>query len=97
MEVTGYWGGSGQDYLNSGAGNDTLTGGQDTDTFVFNQSSGRDTITDFNDGDIMRIESGANKMADLKFTNTLVEFGSADIFLEGSDRNDVSFTNLNFV
>ncbi len=35
------------DRLQGGTGNDTMTGGTGADTFVFNQSSGHDTITDF--------------------------------------------------
>ena len=37
----------GMDYIVGGAGNDTLTGGVDDDTFVFAAGHGNDTITDF--------------------------------------------------
>jgi len=43
-------GGAGNDTLDGGAGADKLTGGAGADTFVFNQSSGIDRITDFAKG-----------------------------------------------
>lgn len=43
-------GDGGRDRLTGGKGNDTLTGGGKRDTFVFDTGSGRDTITDFQDG-----------------------------------------------
>ena len=38
------------DKLTGGTGDDTLTGGTGADTFVFNENSGKDTITDFDTG-----------------------------------------------
>ena len=53
-------GNSGNNLLTGAAGNDTLTGGAGADVFSFAASgNGTDTITDFSDGDIIRI-SGAN-------------------------------------
>lgn len=48
----------GTDWLNGGAGNDTLTGGAGADLFVFNDlwNAGRDTITDRQAGDLIRLE-----------------------------------------
>ena len=45
-----YVGTSGDDTIEGGTTDDTLTGGDGADTFVFNQDSGRDTITDFTTG-----------------------------------------------
>ena len=45
-----YVGTSGDDTIEGGTTDDTLTGGEGADTFVFNQDSGRDTITDFTTG-----------------------------------------------
>ena len=45
-----YVGTSGDDTIEGGTTDDTLTGGDGADTFVFNQDSGRDTITDFTIG-----------------------------------------------
>jgi Ca2+-binding RTX toxin-like protein len=43
-------GGAGNDTLDGGAGADNLTGGTGADTFVFNQLTGTDTISDFKSG-----------------------------------------------
>jgi Ca2+-binding RTX toxin-like protein len=43
-------GGKGKDQLDGGAGDDTLTGGSGKDTFVFNDTVGVDTISDFTSG-----------------------------------------------
>ncbi|MGY3648764.1 Ca2+-binding RTX toxin-like protein [Bradyrhizobium sp. LM4.3] len=40
----------GRDILNGGTGNDELSGGGNSDTFVFNTGSGNDLITDFDQG-----------------------------------------------
>ena len=39
------------DELQGGTSDDTMTGGTGADTFVFNEKSGSDTITDFTDGE----------------------------------------------
>ncbi|MFT7596563.1 MAG: Ca2+-binding RTX toxin-like protein [Paracoccaceae bacterium] len=94
-------GGAGRDSLKGGNGNDNLTGGGGGDIFVFTKSSGKDTIIDFGGNDSIRIESGANKVGDLKFTDTtaglLIEFGTTDIFLKGLDRADISSSDFDFV
>lgn len=41
---------SGNDRIDGGTGDDTLTGGQGRDTFVFGRNHGRDTVTDFTNG-----------------------------------------------
>ncbi|WP_187277203.1 VCBS domain-containing protein [Methylobacterium sp. WL103] len=43
-------GGNSNDVLIAGSGSDTLTGGTGRDTFVFNEGSGRSTVTDFRAG-----------------------------------------------
>jgi hypothetical protein len=95
------FGGDGKDKLSGGNGNDTLNGGNGNDTFEFSKSSGKDKITDFRGGDVIEIESGANRMKDLDFTDTkaglLVEFGNVDIFLKGLDRGDVNSSDFDFV
>ena len=51
-------GDAGNDTLNGGTGDDVLTGGAGLDVFVFNEftSAEVDTITDFEDGDLIRIK-----------------------------------------
>ncbi|MEO9682585.1 MAG: calcium-binding protein [Tateyamaria sp.] len=48
-------GGNGTDRLVGGRGDDVLSGGSGADTFIFGAQSGDDTITDFNDGDVITI------------------------------------------
>lgn len=94
-------GGADKDLLVGGGGNDRLAGGGAADVFVFNKFAGQDTIVDFSGNDIIRIQSGANRMADLDFTDTgaglRIEFGTVDIFLKGLDRTDVDASNFDFV
>ena len=45
-----FTGGDGDDIIEGGTTDDTLTGGGGADTFVFDQDSGHDTITDFTVG-----------------------------------------------
>jgi|GEM_PF-6293542 len=55
-------GGEGEDLLIGGGGNDTLTGGKDADLFFYYAGGigqGIDTITDFSDGDKIRVEGAA--------------------------------------
>ncbi|CAK0773980.1 exported hypothetical protein [Gammaproteobacteria bacterium] len=55
-------GGEGEDLLIGGGGNDMLTGGKDADLFFYYTGGidqGIDTITDFSDGDKIRIEGAA--------------------------------------
>ena len=48
-------GGDGDDTLKGGTSDDTMTGGGGADTFVFDEESGNDTITDFSSTDGDRI------------------------------------------
>ncbi len=49
-------GGDGNDTLQGGTSDDTMTGGGGADTFVFDEESGNDTITDFNKAEGDRID-----------------------------------------
>jgi Ca2+-binding RTX toxin-like protein len=49
-------GGAGDDTLTGGAGNDVLAGGVGADVFVFAEDSGRDRVTDFAAGDLLKID-----------------------------------------
>ncbi|WP_174234458.1 CAP domain-containing protein [Sulfitobacter sp. SK012] len=95
------FGGSGNDWLRGDGGSDALTGGSGADIFIFNASSGRDRITDFQGNDTIRIWNGAENMSDLEFTDTaaglLVEFGNVDVFLVGLNRDDVTSSDFDFV
>ena len=99
-------GGAGADALNGGAGDDTLTGGADADTFVFNDSFGDDTITDFTDGeDVIDLTAmtAITAFADLTIraegTDAVIDLtsqGGGTIRLEGFDVNDLDADDFNF-
>jgi Ca2+-binding RTX toxin-like protein len=57
-------GGAGDDWLSGGAGNDIVGGGAGADTFDLIKGTGRDTVTDFDDG-IDRVHVDQGGMADL--------------------------------
>ena len=58
-------GGTGNDTILGGAGDDSLTGGTGEDTFLFNDSSGNDTITDFDvDDDLINLQMLDETIAD---------------------------------
>lgn len=64
-------GGSGKDTLNGGRGDDTLTGGQGRDVFAFagkGADNGKDTITDFGEGDVITV-------ADMKYAGNVLSAG----------------------
>jgi len=48
-------GGAGADIIEGGLGKDTLIGGAGNDIFEFGQADGKDTITDFTNGDVVQI------------------------------------------
>ncbi|MBL4808423.1 MAG: hypothetical protein JKY31_14230 [Rhodobacteraceae bacterium] len=76
-------GGKGDDILNGGRGADILTGGAGNDVFVFTATErGRDTITDFTDGEDMIQFSGLNGFADLSIS----QHGS-DLWIEHAAGN----------
>ena len=59
------YGGSGNDMLSGNRGNDMLTGGSGYDTFSFGPRDGYDTITDFHQGDIIKLGDMPLSMDDI--------------------------------
>ncbi|MGD1806664.1 calcium-binding protein [Dapis sp. BLCC M126] len=92
-------GGNGNDTLDGGKDSDTMTGGTGADTFILSNSTGTDTITDFDstEGDIIDIETskyGFSSVSDLSFDATTGELkvaatGTTIVTLE----NPVDFTS----
>ncbi|MEO1277021.1 MAG: iron-regulated protein frpC, partial [Pseudomonadota bacterium] len=89
--------------ISAGSGDNTLTGGADQDFFFFTESdTGRDTITDFENGlDIVAIVSGPFDNGSEVFDELVavdggveLEFGSKTIFFEGAELGD--FSELDF-
>ena len=52
------YGGAGNDTLWGGTGNDTLWGDAGNDTFIYNKGDGKDTIMDYQSGDLLQIVNG---------------------------------------
>ena len=99
------YGGSGNDRLDGGAGNDRVDGGSGTnilkggagdDVFVFNKTSGMDTVTDFRDGhdriDVSGL-SGVSSLNDLTVTETahgvVIGHAAAILVLKGVHESDL--------
>lgn len=83
-------GGTGADWLDGGTGGDRLFGGGGAarDTFVFNATSGRDLVGDFQNGvDLFRIEGTGKQFADLSITahgvDSWVVLGALTIVVAG--------------
>lgn len=91
----------GNDLIVGGAGNDTLAGGGGTDIFSFRDSSGTDTITDFESVDILDVGSSFGD-TDLALgaaiqdgDNTLIDLGNNNlVVLENFDVNNLSVDNF---
>ena len=102
--------GAANDILIGGSGKDTITGGSGSDVFVFELGSGRDTITDFQNGfdtfDVTALSiMGITEFDDIGIfqvgANTRVAFDgfASDVLLLNTDAAllDASdFTFLNF-
>ena len=103
-------GGAANDILIGGSGKDTMTGGSGSDVFVFELGSGRDTITDFQNGfdtfDVTALSiMGITEFDDIGIfqvgANTRVAFDgfASDVLLLNTDAAPLDasdFTFLNF-
>lgn len=94
-------GGADNDVLEGGSGADILTGGTGADVFVFNSTSGQDTVTDFEDGvDSFDVKAlGVTSMADMVVTQidagVLVDLGGGNtITLENAILADIDLTDF---
>ena len=94
-------GGNGRDEIVGGRGSDILTGNGGRDVFIFGRGDGRDTITDFSQGqDKIRIEDGAESFddltivqagADVRITFANVRITVEDDLAENFEANDFIF------
>lgn len=78
-------GGFGRDHLTGGAGSDRLTGGFGDDTFVYRDGDGRDTITDFSNGNPRwwSFATGSDTLLlDISGVDTV-----SDLLAQGSEHN----------
>ncbi|SEP55659.1 calcium-binding protein [Thalassovita taeanensis] len=94
-------GGADNDVLEGGAGADMLTGGSGADVFVFNTTSGQDTVTDFENGvDSFDVQAlGVTGMADMTLTqvdaDVLVDLGGGNtVTIENFDLADIDLADF---
>ena len=84
--------------------NDTLTGAGGADTFVFHNSDGADTVTDFQNGaDKIKLAgvTGVDDFGDLDLTDTgpgvLVDYGTGTVLLANvGDINTIDASDFLF-
>ncbi|MEM8590189.1 MAG: peroxidase family protein [Pseudomonadota bacterium] len=77
-------GDAGSDLIIGGAGNDTLKGGADGDIFVFAKGSGMDIVTDFEAGDMVKLEQVGRRF---DLDTALKQVGDAvELKIGGSDK-----------
>lgn len=89
------------------SGNDTLTGGAGTDTFVFKEGYGSDTITDFSVEDLIEIDAGLVGTFDALLAmmseenggaDTVIDFGNGDtLTLEGVSKSSLTADEFSFL
>ncbi len=94
-------GGGGNDMLKGGRGRDVLTGDRGKDVFVFDKASGRDVVTDFQNGkDTFEIENGATRFRDLDISredgDVHIEFANTTIVIEDTQLREIGATDFFF-
>ncbi|MDG1208881.1 MAG: hypothetical protein P8Q48_17205 [Paracoccaceae bacterium] len=94
-------GGGGKDTLVGGRGRDELTGGAGRDTFKFERGDGRDTITDYRQGqDRIVVDDREDLLAALdsvqqRGENVFISFANVKITVLDSDAD--AFTAADFI
>jgi Ca2+-binding RTX toxin-like protein len=83
---------NGDDTLNGGRGTDTLEGDLGSDVFVFNTGSGKDTVSDFNDGqDLIRSNVVASQS---NFDGLAITQSGADVVIDFSHGDTLTLQNF---
>jgi serralysin len=97
-------GGAGNDRLQGSVDDDILTGGAGNDTFYFAAYSGRDTVTDFTDGqDVLNMSGygGLISIGQLAITDTAqgaaIAYGGDSIVLQGVAASTLSALSFQFL
>ncbi len=88
----------GNDALIGGAGDDRLSGGSGNDTFVFGQGDGRDTITDFSQGDTIKLDGFGQHSGDLSVAHqgndTVITYGQTTITVQNANLSEDDIRNM---
>ena len=93
-------GGAGDDTINAGAGNDILTGGVGADVFIYADGDGKDTITDYGEGDIISLASDSDVEYIYKTVkggggNSTLKIGKGSIIIKNSANKSVTLIGAN--
>lgn len=82
-------GGTGRDTIYGGTGDDIITGGADMDVFIFEDDGSDDVITDFEVGEVIKIEGIDPSEIDVTYKSWLggteLAYGASTLFLQGVD------------
>jgi Ca2+-binding RTX toxin-like protein len=92
-------GGADGDFLDGGSGNDLLTGGAGNDTFIFDVYGngpvviGHDTVTDFTDGDVIKIDDAI--FSDFDDLQAHMQQVGNDVVITYDGNNSITLQNTN--
>lgn len=86
----------GDDTITVGGGNDMLTGGRGADTFAFVGKFGKDTITDFDSGDMIVLEA-ANVVTGVSTSNGDTVITTADGWITLDNVTGFDMTNIGLI
>lgn len=90
FEITGnkkankIFGGTGDDTIYGGKGADTLSGGDGNDVFAYAAGDGKDVITDYEMGDLIKITSGVLKGAAIVGNDYVLSVGNGQITVKNA-------------
>ena len=82
-------GGKGNDSIAGGAGNNTLTGGAGNDVFIY--GGGNDLITDYAEGDKIKIASGSVSSIKTSGDNVIFNVGNGKITVTGGKDKTITY------
>jgi Ca2+-binding RTX toxin-like protein len=94
-------GGAGKDRLAGGFGNDILVGGSESDTFIFTQGMGNDTIRDFGVFRASKIESERDRidLSDFDTRYRALSFTASGndtiVTINGNQQDSITLANVN--
>ncbi len=91
-------GAGGNDTIIGGAGNDSLWGGSGSDVFIYANDDGNDTITDYDEDDIIQITSGTiNKISTTSSGNVIFRVNNRKITLKDAADKIITYEDVDGV
>ena len=77
--------------LNGGKGNDTLTGGDSADVFIYENKGGKDIIVDYAQDDIISLVSATVSNASIKKADVVFKVGKQKLTVKNSSDKEITF------